>query len=105
MAELRSIIEFHGRHFVHHLEILNPICVKLLKVMFGIVPRNLKNGVSISNRFMVSTNTAYRHIRTHDDSNRRNVMRCISPKNVNNTFNDLFDFLNQMAPLKVAPHE
>ena len=40
MAELRSIIVFHGRHFVRHLGICNPICVKLLELMSGVIPRN-----------------------------------------------------------------
>ena len=81
MAELQPIIGFHGRHFVHHLEICNPICVKLLQIMFGVIPRNLKkNDVSISNRFRgVHKRGIYRHV--HDDSIRRNAMRCISPKN------------------------
>ena len=30
MAELQPIIMFNGRHFVRHLGICNPICVKLL---------------------------------------------------------------------------
>ena len=47
MAELQLIM-FHGRH----LGICNPICVKLLQNMSGVIPRNLKkNDVSISNRF------------------------------------------------------
>ena len=32
MAELPPIIVFHCRHFVRHLGICNPICVKLLQV-------------------------------------------------------------------------
>ena len=51
MDESQPIIVFHGRHFVRHLGICNPICVKLLRVMSGVIPRNLKNEVSISNRF------------------------------------------------------
>ena len=52
MAELRPIIVFHGRHFVRHLGICNPICVKLLQAMSGVIPRNLKkNHVFTSNRF------------------------------------------------------
>ena len=63
MAELRPILEFHGRHFVRHLGICNPICVKLLQVMSGVIPRNLKkNDVSISNRF---TGVHKRGIHTH----------------------------------------
>ena len=81
---------FHGRHFVRHLEIYNPICVKLLQVMSGVIPRNLKkNDVSISNHFPEVHKT--RHTHTHTckntdthtlyDSIRRSAMRCISPKN------------------------
>ena len=42
MAELQPIIMFHGRYFVRHLGICNPICVKLLHFMSGVIPRNLK---------------------------------------------------------------
>ena len=80
---------FHGRHFVRHLGICNPICVKLLQAMSGVIPRNLdkKNDVSTSNRFSgnhtrhTQTHT-YTHTNTHVDSNRRNSMRCISPTNL-----------------------
>ena len=52
MAELQLIIVFHVRHFVRHLGIFNPIFVKLLQIMSGVIPRNLeKNDDSISNRF------------------------------------------------------
>ena len=52
MAELQQIIVFHGRHFVHHLGMCDPICVKLLQIMSGVIPRNLKqNDVSILNHF------------------------------------------------------
>ena len=48
MTELQPIIVFHGRHFVRHLGICNPICVKFLLVMSGVIMSNLKkNGVSI----------------------------------------------------------
>ena len=42
MAELQPITAFHGRHFVRYLGICNPICVKLLQIMSGVIPRNLK---------------------------------------------------------------
>ena len=42
MVELRPIIVFHGLHFVRHLGICNPICIKLLQVMFGVISSNLK---------------------------------------------------------------
>ena len=52
MAEIQPIIVFHGRHFVLHLGICNSFCVKLLQIMSGVIPRNLKeNDASISNRF------------------------------------------------------
>ena len=95
MAELRPIILFHGRHFVRYLGICNPICVKLLQVMSGVISRNLeKNDVSISNRFSgvqkrgIHTQThththTHTHTDTHDDSIRRNAMRCIRLKKQN----------------------
>ena len=39
---------FHGLHFVSHLEICNPICVKLLQIMSGVIPRNLKKTTFLS---------------------------------------------------------
>ena len=52
--------------FCLHLGICNPICVKLLRVMSGVIPRNLKkNDVSISNRF---PGVHKRGILTHTDS-------------------------------------
>ena len=88
MAEVQPIIVFRGRHFVRHLGICNRICVKLLQIMSGVIQRNLKNDVSISNRFPevhkrgihIHTQTR-RHTDTHDDIIRQNAMRCISPKN------------------------
>ena len=78
MDELQPIIVFHGRHFVHHLGICNLICIKLLQIMSSVIPRNLKNDVSISNRFSevhkcgIHTRT---QSHTHDDSIRRSAMR------------------------------
>ena len=78
MTELQPIIVFHSRHFVCHLEICNRIFVKLLQVMSGFIPRNLDKNDDLSQAvFLASINAAY----THDDSIRRNAMRCISPKN------------------------
>ena len=42
MAELRPIIVFQGRHFVHHLGICNPIYFKLLQIMSGVISRKFK---------------------------------------------------------------
>ena len=88
MSELRPIIVFRGRHFVRHLRICNLICVKLLQVMSGVIPSNLKKTMSLSQTvFLRSTNAAYTHTQTdrqtdtHDDIIRRNAMHCISPKN------------------------
>ena len=74
MAELQPIIVFHGRHYVCYLGICNPICVKLLQIMSGIIPRNSKkNDVSISKRFAgvhkrgIHTDT-HRHTQTHTDT-------------------------------------
>ena len=49
MAELQSIIVFHGRHFVRHLGICYRICVKLLQLMCAVITHNpvKKNDVSI----------------------------------------------------------
>ena len=56
--------------------------------MSGVISRNEKYDVSISNRFPgvhkrgIRTHTRQTDRHTHDDdSNRRNAMRCISPKN------------------------
>ena len=90
MAELRPNIVFHGRH----LGICNPICVKLLQVMSGVISSNLKEKRRLYlSRFSRSTNAPYTHTHihtdtdtdththAHDDGKRRNVMRCISSKN------------------------
>ena len=85
MAGLQPIIVFHGRHFVRHLGICNPIFVTLLYIMSGVILRNFEeNDVFLSNCFSevhkrgIHTQT---HTDTHDDSIRRNAMRWISPKN------------------------
>ena len=54
--------------------------------MSGVIPRNLKkNDVSISTVFLASTSAEFtqtdRQTHPHDDSIRRNAIRCISPKN------------------------
>ena len=78
---------FHGRRFFRNLGICNSICVKLLQTMSGVMPRNLKETMSLSQTvFLPSTNEAHTHTdrqtdtHTHDDSIRRNAMRYISPK-------------------------
>ena len=43
-----SQLVFHGRHFVRHLGICNPICVKLPQLMCAVIMHNSdKNEVSI----------------------------------------------------------
>ena len=96
MAELRSIIVFHGRHFVRHLGICNRNSFNLLHIMSGVVSRIKKNrrlylkpfsgvhkrGIHTDTQTHRHTVTqTHRHTHTHDDSIRRNAMRCISPKN------------------------
>ena len=56
---------FHGRHFVRYLGICNPICVKLLQVMSGVIPCNLKKKSLSQTLFLKSTNAAYTHTHTH----------------------------------------
>ena len=85
MAELQQIIVVYRRHFVRHLGICNPICVKLLQAMSGVISRNFKKTTPLPQTvFLASTNAAYTHTDTHThthvDSNRRNAVRWISPK-------------------------
>ena len=98
MVELQPIIVFRGSHFVRHLGIFNLIYVKLVQIMSGVIPRNLKKTTSLSQTvFLASTNEAHTHTHTHtdththrdrhtqththDDSIKQNAMPCISPKN------------------------
>ena len=100
MAELQPIIVFHGRHFVRHFGICNQICVKLVQIMSGVILCNLNEKRHIYlTVFLSSTNAACTqtdteiHKYTHDDSIRRNAMRCISPRN-GIWFADLLDVQN-----------
>ena len=90
MTELQPIIVFHGRHLVRHLGIWNlssDLCQTLTDYVRCYFAQFKKNDISISNRFLRSTNAAYihkhthTHTHTHDDSIRRNAMRRFSPKN------------------------
>ena len=65
MAELQPIIVFHGHHFVRHLGICNPICVKLLQVMSGVIPRNLEKRRLYLKPFSWRPQTRNTHTRTH----------------------------------------
>ena len=48
MAELHPIIVFHVHHFVSHLGICHPICVKRVQLMSGVFTQHSeKNEVSI----------------------------------------------------------
>ena len=42
MTKLQPIVVFHGRHFFRHLEICNAICVKLFKIIAGVIPHNFE---------------------------------------------------------------
>ena len=56
--------------------------------MSGVIPSNLKNDVSISNRFPeVHKRGIHTHTHTLYDSIRRNAMSCILPKNAYVTLN------------------
>ena len=70
MADLQPISVFHGHHFVRHLGICNPVCVKLLQIMCGVIPHNFKEtGRLISNRFPeVHKRGTHRHTQTHTDT-------------------------------------
>ena len=67
MIELQPIIVFHGRHFVRHLGICNPICVKLLQAMSGVIPRNLKKRriFLIPFSWRLQTRHTHRHTQRH----------------------------------------
>ena len=94
MHELQPNIVFHGRHFVRHIRICNTICVRLLQVMSGVIPRNVKKrrlylkpfpgvnkrGIHTQTDRHTHTHTqTHTHTHTHDDSIRRKAMHCISP--------------------------
>ena len=100
MAELLFIIVFHCRHFVRHLGVCNPIFLKLLQLMSGVIPRNLQKTTSLSQTaFLRSTNAAHTqthadthtHTDKHDDSIRRNIRRCISPNRTIHTGQNMPD--------------
>ena len=63
MAELQPITVFHGHNFVFHLGICNQICVKLLQIMSGVIPRNLKKRHLYLKPF--SWQTRHTHTHTH----------------------------------------
>ena len=66
MPELQPIIVFHSRHFVRHLGICNPTCVKLVQVMSGDFPINLKEKRRLYLKpFSGCPQTRHTHIHTH----------------------------------------
>ena len=107
MAELRQNIVFHRRHVVRHLGICNQICVKLLQVMSGVIPSNLKQKRRLylkpfswgpQTRHTHTDRQTDTHTQTHDDSIRRTAMRCISPKN------HYFSALTRPISTKLSPN-
>ena len=94
MAELQPNIVFNGRHFVRHLGICNPSCIKLLEIMYGVIPRNVEQRLYVK-PFSRGPQTRHTHIDTqththtltqthtqtqrHDYSIRRYAISCISP--------------------------
>ena len=78
MVELQPIIVFHGRHFVRHIGICNPMCQTLTDYVQCYSTQFRKNDVTISNRFSevhkrsIHTHRhTHTHTDTHDDSIRR----------------------------------
>ena len=70
------------------LNLLSDLC-QTLKIMSGVIPRNLKNDVSILDRFPGVHKRGTHTRNTNDDSNRWNAMLCISPKtrrHINHSF-------------------
>ena len=96
MVELRPNIEFHGCEFVRHLGICNQICVKLLQVMSGVIPRNLKKRRVYLKPFSWGPQTRHTHTytQTHTDTHRHtqktHIPLDIVMENVYPRFN--FDF-------------
>ena len=100
MAELRPIIVFHGHHFVCYIVICNSICVNLLHVMSGIIPRKLNK----KRRLYLKPFPGVRKcgIHTHDDSMRRNAMRCISPNDESKqVFNRFYQFCVKLKGIQM----
>ena len=50
-------VALHSRHFVRHIGICNPICVKLLQLMSSVITHNsVKNEVSVLIIWLIYTN-------------------------------------------------
>ena len=88
MVELQRIKVFHARNFVRHLGICKSDLCQTLTAYVRYYSTQFKRKIRFSSQtvFLRSTNSAYTqtHRQTdthiHDDSIRRNAMRCISPK-------------------------
>ena len=70
MDELRPNIVFHGRHFVRHLGICNPICVKLLQVMSNVILSNFKEKRRLYLKQLSEVHKRGIHTHTHTDTHR-----------------------------------
>ena len=90
MAELQPIIVFHGCHFVRHIGICNPNCVKLLQDMSGSIPSNLKETTSHLKPFPWRSQTRLTHAHTHTHTQTHTQthttiaigeMQCLASKN------------------------
>ena len=69
---------FHGRHFVCHLGICNPVCVKLLQAMSGVIPRNFEKKRRLYLKpFSWRPQTRHTHRHTHT-SMAIGEMQCIT---------------------------
>ena len=81
MAALQPIIVFTAAILSAILE-FEIRCVKLLQIMSGVIPRNSKQKRRLYLKPFSEVHKRSTHTHTtHDDSIRRNAMRCISPKN------------------------
>ena len=60
-------MHLHGRHFVRHLGICNPICIKLLQLMSGVITHNsVKTTKSILiNGWVIASYVSGRHFVRH----------------------------------------
>ena len=102
MAEVQPIIVLRSRHSIRHLGICNQICVKLLEIMSGVIPCNLKKRRLYLKPFFWRTRQPHRHTdtHTHDDSIRRTAMRCISPNKCNLQKDKQFNYHRNRSSMK-----
>ena len=49
-----TAIPLHGRHFVRHLGICNPICIKLLQLMSGVITHNSVKNTKLINGWVIA---------------------------------------------------